>query len=234
MSLCYKMARRLCLLVVVLFLFQIGASLAVEKDTPQGEKFSGVDFKDGLLKVSVEKQSFKEVMDKVAKKAGIKILIDNPVDEDLTTSFDYLPLEDGLRRLLRGKNYAFEFQSGEGDVSKRSSSLMKVFAFPKLEGLGKDVLPDNALQTVTMNEIQNQVREKMDGVLALQNFSQNDVDLRKRISGAMEKTKEINEIMQGFPHDKEVIMEKIKKAMEKIKKASEGIQVERGGGDDTK
>lgn len=239
MSLCFKMARRLCLLVVVLFLFQIGASLAVEKDTPQGEKFSGVDFKDGLLKVSVEKQSFKEVMDKVAKKAGIKILIDNPVDEDLTISFDYLPLEKGLKQLLKDKNYAFKYRPEEDDDIKNSSSLINVFVLPKSEGLHGD-----DRQAMNMNEIQDKIKERIDEALATQGLAISGIlqtnqieEVLRKINemGGFDKLKNVeNEDSQIPATIKKDLVDKINKAMGKIRKTSEGIQVERVGGDDTK
>ena len=211
MSLCYKMARRLCLLVVILFLFQVGESLAVEKKTLQSEKLSGVDFKDGLLKVSVENQRFKEVMDDVAKKAGIKILIYYPVDEKLSVSFDYIPLEKGLRRLLREKNYAFTYQSGEGDVSKSSAGLMKVFVFSKLEGLGVD------RQAMDMDEIQNQIREKLDEALVLQNLPQRGVDIEKQFRQAMDEIKKTGIFAERTEFEGGTdIEEQIKKALQVI------------------
>ncbi len=179
---------RLLILVVLLSLFQMGISLAVDNDIPNDKKFPGVDFKNGLLKVSIEKQKFKDIMDEIAKKAEIKILISGSADEELTTSFDYLPLDKGLRLLLKDKNYVFKYRPEENDKNKNSSSLINVFVLPKSEGLHGD-----DLQAMNMNEMKSQIREKLDG-LALQNFSQNDVDLRKLISKAREKTKGINRI----------------------------------------
>ena len=115
-----KKAIRLCPLVVLLFLFQMGMSMAVEKYTTKNENFSFVDFKDGLLKVSVERQKFKDIMGEIAKKAEIEIVFNYSGDEEITINFDYLPLEKGLRQLLREKNYAFKYQAGEDNDSKNS------------------------------------------------------------------------------------------------------------------
>ncbi len=227
MSLCYKMARRLCLLVVILFLFQMGISLAVENNNiPNDKKFSGVDFKNGLLKVSVEKQSFKEVMDNVAKKAGIKILIDNPVDEDLTISFDYLPLEKGLKQLLKDKNYAFKYRPEEDDDIKNSSSLINVFVLSKSEGLHGD-----DWQAMNMNEIQDKIKERLDEALATQGFAKSDI-LQENQNQIEEVLRKINEMggfdkLENVENENSQIPATVKKdIVDKINKALKGISIE--------
>ena len=205
----FRKSKFLWLFVAVLFLSQARASLATEKGELRGEKFSDVDFKDGLLKVSVEKQSFKEVMVEVAKKAGIKITIDNPADEELTTSFDYLPLESGLKKLLRGKNYAFK-RSWEDQPSGR---LTHVMVFGRTEGA-----------TVAMVEKKDEItsldqQQRLDGIL--QGLSVNGDDLRKQIEEAVKKVKKLglskdvkmvkDEIGDNFSLDQADIAEKINK-----------------------
>ena len=119
------------ILVSVMFLFHTGVSLAGEKDTSPGKEFSGVEFKNGLLKVSIDKQSFKKVMSEIAKKAEIKILVYFAAEEELTIDFDYLPLEKGLIKLLKGRNYAF-CRSREDHQPDRVTSVM---VFNREEGV---------------------------------------------------------------------------------------------------
>ncbi len=101
--LCYKKACTLCVLCLLLFLCQTGDSLATDKDVPQSEGFSVIDFKNGLLKVSVKEQRFTEVMNEISKKAEMEIIINYPADEKLTIGFDYLPLEKGLKNSKKEK-----------------------------------------------------------------------------------------------------------------------------------
>jgi hypothetical protein len=131
----YTRTRIFWLLVLVLFSLQMGVSSGGEKVTPPAKDFSGIDFRDGLLRVSVENQKFREVMHEVAQKTGIRIVINDPADEDLTIDFDYLPLEKGLRQLLRGRNYVFIYRSGGSiDFMQSSDRLAKVLIFPKSGG----------------------------------------------------------------------------------------------------
>ncbi len=223
-ALCFRKAGGFYLLVTLLFLYQIGVSLAAEKEVLHGEKPSGIDFKNGLLKVSIEKQEFKEIMDEVARETGIIIIMDHPYDEVISVSFDYLPLEKGLRRLLREKDYAFIYQSGEGDVLKKPSNQMKVFIFSKAEGktvagsggLYNDGLPDTAHQKLTMDGIQNQIMNKLDNLLVLNDSPQSRVDQRKQIDKVMVTLKELG-----------LYKEKIEGGvdpLEKIKEALQGVQ----------
>ncbi len=159
----------------------------------QGEEISRSDvvFKDGLLKVSVENQSFKEVVDDVAKKAGIKILTNYPDDEKISISFDYLPLEKGIRRLLKEKNYAFKYHTEEGNELENAASLMEVFVFSRSEGKHLSefeiLVQSDASQTLDTYELQNQLREKLDAALVQQNIPQNSSDITKQLRDAMDE-----------------------------------------------
>ncbi len=221
----FRMYQLLWFLVAVLFLFQTGTSLATEKDTPQGEKFSDVDFKDGLLKVSVEKQSFKEVMAIVAIKTGIKVVIDNPTDDELTMSFDYLPLEKGLKKLLRGKNYAFK--RSWGDLP--SGRLTHVMVFGMTEGISVAMVEEK--EWITKLDQQHRLDELLEGI------SMNGDDLRIQIDKAMKKIREVGiskeikmvkgEVEKDFPLGKVNMLEKTNTAFENI--ASEETKTVNGG-----
>jgi len=229
----YKKARIFWLLALILFCLQTGVSSGGEKDTPRGDGFSGIHFRNGRLRVSVETQKFQRVMDEVAQKAGIRIVIDKSADEDVTMDFDYLPLEKGLKKLLRGKNYVFIYRSGEGvDFMQSSDRLTKVLVFPKsggwtMAGLGEIAekrSADRAKQTSDMKEMLNPTQERLDEVL--QGFSQNGMDLRKQFYDALEKIREMDGFkkiikleddgFQGFSESRTDTLEKIYDALEEI------------------
>ncbi|KHE91330.1 MAG: hypothetical protein K8F52_12685 [Candidatus Scalindua rubra] len=205
-----KKALIICFIFVsAVFLFHKGVSLAGEKNPSPGKEFSGVDFKNGLLKISVDKQSFKKVMSEIAKKAEIKIFIYFAAEEELTIDFDYLPLEKGLVKLLRGRNYAF-CRSREDQQPDR---LTSVTVFSREEGV-----------SVAMKDGQQQRLEEI-----LQRNFINELDMRQKIDEAMEKVKEAGiskeiemvkgEIGQDFLLDEKnvaTIVEKINMALDGI------------------
>lgn len=234
---------RVCwLLALCLLCLLIGVSSAGEKDTPPGKDFSGVDFRDGLLRVSVENRKFHRVMDEVAREAGVKIVINDTTDKDLTIDFDYLPLEKGLKRLLRGKNYVFIYRSMGGADLTQSFRLVKVLTFPKSGGwtvtglreIAEHRSADRAEQTVAMKEMLNpDQEERLEEVLT--NFSSKGIYLGAQLYSGLQKLREMgvsremtkleDDILQAFPQGRGELIEKINEALEKlrIEAGAEGI-----------
>jgi len=88
-------------LTFIVFLFQSGIPSSDAGNYKIYESsLSVVDFKNGLLRVSVEKQKFWKVIDEVAEKTGIRIIANTSSDEDLTINFDYLPIMFNCRHFL--------------------------------------------------------------------------------------------------------------------------------------
>ena len=210
----FRMYQLLWFFVAVLFLSQTGATFAAENGVTQDEEFSDVDFKDGLLRVSVEKQSFKEVMAIVARKTGIEVLIENPTDDELTMSFDYLPLEKGLKKLLRGMNYAFKRSWG----GKSSGRLTNVMVFGRMEGVAVAMVEEK--EGITRLDQQHRLDKLLEG------HSMNGDDLRMQIDNAMKKIREVGrskeikmvngEMGENFPLGTAVTLEKTKAALENM------------------
>jgi len=229
----------------MLSFFPLEIALAKGKGTLPGEDSLTVDFRNGLLKVSVRKQKFHEVLDEVAQKAGIRIVIDKSANEDLTLDFDYLPLEKGLKRLLRGRNYVFIYRSGEGVEFVQPSRLTKVLIFPKsggwtMAGLGEmaeNRSADPAKQTMAIKEMLNLDQEGLMEVL--QGLAQNRMDRGKQFYDALEKIQELDVFremtkfeddgFQGFSKDGAEVIKEIKKALEGIWGGTTGIKLRKGG-----
>ena len=128
----FQEATLFSLIVFLLVVSQIENAFAEEKNISSNTGLASIDFKAGHLMVSVEDHKFSAVMEAVAKKAGIKILLTLPTDEKLTITFDYLPLEIGLKKLFRGKDYVLVNHSNEEVVSSMSQPLLEVIVLGKL------------------------------------------------------------------------------------------------------
>lgn len=105
----------------------------------------------------------------MAKKTGIQIVMNAPVDKRLTINFDYLPLEPALKRVTRGSNRVFIYRS-EG--ARQHAELLKILIFPKsAEGtkavLGrrtKKVFGKQAMRTLAiedMTDLENKMLEEI-------------------------------------------------------------------------
>jgi hypothetical protein len=176
----------------------MNVSSAGEKGTLPAKDFSGINFRDGLLRVSVENQKFQGVMDEVAQKAGIRIVINDTTDRDLTIHFDYLPLEKGLKKLLRGRNHVFVYFSKEPSQVAR---VKKVLVFPKFEETRVKSIKGSTGSRSTHRAKQKETREKMQNVdkksleKFLQVFSQSQTDMDEEM---IREKKDLEEMGKEF------------------------------------
>jgi hypothetical protein len=217
----------------MLLSFLAGISLAAERNAQHSENFAGIDYRNCLMRVSVKNQKFQKVMDAVSKKTGIKIVINDTTDKELTIDFKYLSLEKGLKRLLKGSNYVLFYRSEESVDFRQSSRLMKVLIFPKSGGwtmtdlgeLAEDRPADRAKQTGAMKEILNQDLERLEEVL--KHFPRKSVDLEAQIYNALEKIKEMEFL--GLPHGEGDPIKEINKALERLQVGTSGAKSVGGG-----
>src|SRR5215510_6649288 len=94
-----------------------------------------VEFRGGLLSVRVRDSSWEAVLKEIERQTGISIRVMGVPAGTLTHEFNALPLEKGLRRLLRDANLLFIYSSGK-DPSE--AVLEHVWLFPK-EGIATAV-----------------------------------------------------------------------------------------------
>ncbi len=220
-----KHVRILTLLLVTFVLFHIEMAVAIEKDMLKGKKFLGIDYKNDLLKVSVENVSLKEVIADVSKKVGIKIINNFSVEDEMTVSFDYLPLERGLKQLLKGYNYVLIYSPEEEDNVKDPSSLMTIYIFSKLERNAKEGLHD-ARQVMNMNELQNKLNGRLHEIFSSQGLDQSSVLQKIQIEEAFSKINAVgwddklknveNKDLQSLDTVKKDIIDKINNAINMV------------------
>jgi hypothetical protein len=104
---------------------QLQAKAPLTRSAPLMQPAVTID--GGKLSVSLREARLHDVMEAIARQSGIQItFVGQAAQATLTESFSRLPLEDGLRRLLRGKSYVLMYSGTEG-----VSRITKVFVmFP--------------------------------------------------------------------------------------------------------
>jgi hypothetical protein len=106
---------------------------------------SAVTVDGGKLSVSLSEARFHDVMAAIARQSGIQIIsVGQVTPATLTESFSGLSLEDGLRRLLRGKNYVLTYSGTE-----REGRITKVLVMSR----SGDQLGDFGGQTLSVAEV---------------------------------------------------------------------------------
>lgn len=95
---------------------------------------SAVTIEGGKLSVWLREAKVRDVMEAIARQSGIEIIfVGQAAQTTLTESFSGLPLEDGLRRLLRGKSYMLMYSETE-----RESRITKVFVLFRTDEPGEE------------------------------------------------------------------------------------------------
>jgi hypothetical protein len=74
---------------------------------------------EGRLSLMVHAVPLKKVLNKIARQSGLSIAVAPSIDEKVSATFEGLPLEEGLRQLLKGHNVIFLYAQSEGSRTRR-------------------------------------------------------------------------------------------------------------------
>ncbi len=122
----YKMLRFVYWVCIILFLF-ISISITDASGNDKTVNSSSVILvKDKLLTVNVKDILLKKVLIEIANQEPITIVLFAPAEELIVAAFSGLPVEKGLKRLLRDFNYTFIYDNSE--KSKGSECKIKEIA----------------------------------------------------------------------------------------------------------
>ncbi len=119
------MAWRDILLIAIMFL--LAPSLAPGQDQ---DLELLIEYNRGLLTLSVENVNLKHVLTAMAEETGITVWYPRDLEKPITTEFNDLPLQQGLRRILRGMNYALIYSPSTND-KKRGEVPAGVYVLSK-------------------------------------------------------------------------------------------------------
>jgi hypothetical protein len=196
--------------LLIIFVLMADQAFTAEQTVPTAQRARGgnqamlIHFDRGRLTVKLREAPIKTVLEEIGRRAGIEIAFPGSLTENISMEFDNLPLEEGLRRLLKGKNSAFTYLAGD---AQQPAKLALVLVLPK-PGEGGIAVPrgmpekksdDGAKQKKVMKEMRNTEEKSLDEVLQI--FSQQgadleDADIKKLIRefyNALGEIKEIND-----------------------------------------
>lgn len=109
-------------------------SAAWSDDGPPGDLTVTVE--DGKLSISVRQAKFVDVINTVSQQSGIKFKLLGEIKDNFSDTFERLPLEQGLMRLMGGQNYICVY-SAKGS----KSILTHVIVLPPTEGIPSPPTP---------------------------------------------------------------------------------------------
>ena len=131
------MAERQILFIAIMFLLSPSSALGQD----QGRKLH-IEYNRGLLRLSVENLSLKHVLRAVAEETGISVWCLRDSGKPITTEFNNLPLQQGLRRILRGMNYALIYSPST--EKKRGEVPAGVFVLSKQRRRSRQIFRPSA------------------------------------------------------------------------------------------
>jgi hypothetical protein len=109
--------------MLLVFAAALASAHAAQPDTGQGSKGGGISFRDGNLSVSVANVSRVDLLNRIGREAGFKVIVVGDVRPDTRSwSFADLPLRKALKRLLADTN-AIVAEGSNSDPAQPISSI---------------------------------------------------------------------------------------------------------------
>jgi hypothetical protein len=105
-------------------------------DTPPGEEIFDIKFNNGQLSAKLKNSPLEKVLKEIMEQSGARIWLNDAIDAPVTMEFQNVPIREGVRRILKDKNYAFLYaphEIKEGKLSIISASKSKEI-FTKTKG----------------------------------------------------------------------------------------------------
>ncbi|MDR4506696.1 MAG: HEAT repeat domain-containing protein [Candidatus Brocadiaceae bacterium] len=91
-----------------------------------------ITFNNGRLSVKLKDSPLENVLQEIMIQSGAKIWLNDKIDEKVTIEYKNIPVEEGVRRILKDKNYAFVYSPYETNAGKLSivgsSKSKEIFA----------------------------------------------------------------------------------------------------------
>src|SRR3989304_7617028 len=115
-------------IVVSLCIFTINKHQGLFADTPPVEEVFDIKFSSGQLSVKLKNSPLEKVLKEIMEQSGARIWLNDAIDTTVTTEFQNVPVREGVRRILKDKNYAFLYAPNEikeGKLSIISASKSK-------------------------------------------------------------------------------------------------------------
>jgi hypothetical protein len=128
------------LLALIPGLFPVAAAPDSLQESPAtgaapraGGRVPLIDVRNDRLTLALHGVPWAVVLTELEQQAGVTFRVEGPLDRTVTETFEALPLEQGLRRLLRHANFIFLYAGGpHGQES--GSRLVQVWIVPRDNG----------------------------------------------------------------------------------------------------
>ncbi|MEP9410124.1 MAG: HEAT repeat domain-containing protein [Candidatus Brocadia sp.] len=111
--------------IVSLLIFTAGMMHVLQAGIPSGEEVLDIKFSNGQLSARIKNSPLEKVLKEIMSQSGARIWLSDSMDGIVTVEFQNIPIGEGVRRILKDKNYAFAYaihETKEGKLSIISAS----------------------------------------------------------------------------------------------------------------
>lgn len=95
---------------------------------PAGAAAATVTFADGRVAVKADQEPLREVLDQVARAAGVRIQVHPSRSERVTADLPPTPVDEAVRRLVQDRDVIFVFEEAPAGSGRQRLVAAKVFA----------------------------------------------------------------------------------------------------------
>lgn len=156
--------RKTVLLIALLVLPSMGTwGQAQGPDQPSFE----LSVHDGLLSANITNAPLREVMAELARQVPLRVFVaDDVSDDNISVTFENLPFETGLRRILQGKNYLLIHERSPSPSAENGLSVAQIRVMPAGEAgplpeIGAEATPSPMDIPATVEQPQTSLAELM-------------------------------------------------------------------------
>lgn len=100
--------------------FTISTHQMLWANLPAGEEVIDIKFSNGQLSAKLKNSPLEKVLKEIMSQSGARIWLNDSIDGTVTIEFQSLPIREGVRRILKDKNYAFVYSRHDGKEGKLS------------------------------------------------------------------------------------------------------------------
>lgn len=128
---------------VSLFLSTASMEHNLQADAPAGEEVLDIKFSNGHISAKIRNSPLEKVLKEIMSQSGARIWLSDSIEGTVTVEFQNIPIGEGVRRILKDKNYAFAYalhETREGKLAIISASKSKEIYTPAKEADRKSVV----------------------------------------------------------------------------------------------
>ena len=119
-------------------------------NTTTGEDIFDIKFNNGRLSAKLKNSPLEKVLKEIMSQSGARIWLNDTIDMTVTMEFHNVPIRDGVRKILKGKNYAFVYAPNE--IKDGKLAIVSTNKSEQIITKGMKDLPPKPMQPIAQKE----------------------------------------------------------------------------------